>query len=216
MLMSKEDPYSDKRHRMVQEQIAGRGVADKQVLAAMSKVKRHLFVPESARPSAYNDHPLGIGYEQTISQPYIVGYMTEALKLNNNDKVLEIGIGSGYQAAVLAEIVKEVYSIEVVKELAELTQKRIEALGYRNIHIKYGDGFDGWEEHAPYDAIMVTAAPEEVPPRLLEQLAVGGRMVVPMGLIHQELYLFKKTEKGIEKKRLLPVRFVPMIKGNIN
>src|SRR3989338_10736543 len=173
----KPDRHFSKRQKMVKEQIAGRGITDKRVLEVMLKVRRHLFVPEDWRAAAYEDHPIAIGYGQTISQPYMAAYMTEALKLNKDDKVLEIGVGSGYQAVVLAEIVKEVYSIEVVKELAETTQKKFEELGNRNIHIKYGDGFAGWKEHAPYDAIIVTAAPDEIPQTLIDQLAIGGRMV---------------------------------------
>lgn len=205
------DPTYPKRKKMVQEQIARRGVDDKRVLDAMIKVQRHLFVPKHLWDFAYDDHPLSIGYDQTISQPFIVGYMTSAFGPRQEDKVLEIGTGSGYQAAVLAEVVKEVYSIEIVKELAESAEARLEGMGYDNIHVKHGDGFKGWPEHAPFDAIIVTAAPKEVPPRLIEQLKVGGRMVIPVGSFFQELYLITKTEKGFTKKQLFPVRFVPMI-----
>jgi len=201
------------RHKMVEQQINNRGVGDETVIAAMLKVKRHLFVPEELRSQAYEDYPLPIGEGQTISQPYIVAFMTEALNLSREDKVLEIGTGSGYQAAVLAEIVKEVFSIEIIKELAERAQKTLQEIGYRNIYIRHGDGFLGWPEEAPFDAIIVTAAPNEVPSKLVDQLKVGGRMVIPVGSFSQDLYLIKKTEDGYEKQRLLAVRFVPMVKG---
>ncbi len=207
------DPTSLERKKMVQEQIRRRGVVDKQVLNAMMKVKRHLFVPQELRSSAYEDHPLSIGYDQTISQPFIVGSMTAALKLDPKDKVLEIGTGSGYQAAVLAEMVKEVYSIEIVKELAESARQRLKELGYKNIHVRHGDGFKGWPQQAPFDAIIVTAAPKEIPDALTAQLKTGGRMVIPVGSFSQDLYLITKTKEGLHKERLFPVRFVPMIKG---
>ena len=160
---------------------------------------------------AYNDSPLPIGYGQTISQPYIVAYMTQAARLFPDDRVLEIGTGSGYQAAVLAEIVKEVYTIEILKPLADTARARLEEMGYRNIKVKHGDGYKGWKEYAPYDAIIVTAAPDEVPEELVRQLKIGGRMVVPIGSFFQELYLITKTESGIKQELLLPVVFVPMI-----
>jgi len=199
------------RMNMVHQQIEGRGIANPQVLEAMRTIKRHLFVPKLQRWFAYNDHPLPIGYGQTISQPYIVAYMTEAAQLKSDDKVLEIGTGSGYQAAVLAHIVKEVYSIEIIEALAQRAEKTLNSLGYQNIFIKHGDGYQGWQEHAPYDAIIVTAAPDYIPEKLLEQLAVGGRMVIPVGSAFQNLYLMTKTKDGIKKKELLPVRFVPMV-----
>lgn len=186
-------------------------VTDSKVLDAMQKVERHLFVPPAYEDMAYEDTPLPIGHGQTISQPYIVAYMTEALGLTKDDRVLEIGTGSGYQAAILAELAKEVYTIEIIEELADSAFERLERLGYRNIFVKHGDGYEGWPEFAPYDAIMVTAAPNHMPSKLLEQLAVGGRMIVPIGSFFQDLYLVTKTEKGIEKKKLLPVQFVPMV-----
>jgi protein-L-isoaspartate(D-aspartate) O-methyltransferase len=196
---------------MVEEQVFRRGVIDERVLAAMRKVPRHCFVPDAWRESAYADIPLPIGYDQTISQPYIVGYMTELLKLKANDRVLEIGTGSGYQAAVLAEIVKEVYSLEVVEALAKTAAERLAELGYANIHVKHADGYQGWLPEAPFDAIMVTAAPAALPQHLVEQLDFGGRMVIPIGSVMQELYLIRKTPQKISKEAMLPVRFVPMI-----
>ena len=199
------------RMKMVQQQLEARDITDPRVLEAMRAIERHLFVPKLQRWFAYEDRPLPIGYGQTISQPYIVAYMTQAAHLKDEDKVLEIGTGSGYQAAVLANIVKEVYSIEIIEALAQRADKTLNSLGYQNIFIKYGDGYQGWEEHAPYDAIIVTAAPDHIPEKLVEQLAIGGRMVIPVGSTSQELYVLTKTEDGIEKKSLLPVRFVPMV-----
>ncbi len=207
------DPFELKRKQMVEDQIERRGITSKQVLDSLRGVPRHLFVPEKLQSHAYDDYPLAIGFGQTISQPYIVAYMTEAANLKAGDRVLEIGTGSGYQAAILAEIVKEVYSVEIVKELAESSQKRLTNLGYRNIFIKHGDGYQGWLEHAPFDAIIVTAAPQEIPPKLVEQLEAGGRMVIPVGSFFQELYLITKTSQGFEKRQLLPVQFVPMIQS---
>ena len=212
VLSQNNDPFIDQRNRMVDEQIAKRGVTDEKVLLAMLKVKRHLFVPKDMQSSAYEDYPLSIGFSQTISQPYIVAYMTEAARLNRQDKVLEIGTGSGYQAAILAEIVRQVYTVELVEPLANSAKERLQGLGYNNIFVKQGDGYQGWKEHAPYDAIIVTAAPEEMPQELIGQLKVGGRMVIPIGSFFQELYCITKTKEGIEQKRLLPVQFVPMIK----
>ena len=201
------------RKKMIEEQIVSRGISDPHVLAALEKVERHQFVPDNLRHEAYRDYPLAIGYNQTISQPYIVAYMTEAAHLTSQDRVLEIGTGSGYQAAVLGEIVKEVYTIEIIKPLAESAQSRLRELGYKNIFVKWGNGYEGWPEHAPFDVVIVTAAPLEIPQKLVDQLKVGGRMVLPIGSIFQELYLIIKTETGIEKKSLLPVRFVPMVEG---
>ena len=200
------------RQRMVEEQIESRGVSNEKVLAAMRKVERHLFVPKESRRLAYQDHPISIGHEQTISQPFIVAYMTDLLNLNKTDKVLEIGTGSGYQAAILAELAEEVYTIEIIKKLAETAKSRLKKLGYNNIFVRHGDGFKGWPEHAPYDVIIVTAAPPEIPEELITQLKVGGRMVVPVGSFSQDLYVIEKTKEGFSKERTLPVRFVPMVK----
>ena len=200
-----------KRQRMVEEQIAARGVSDPRVLAAMQKVERHLFVPSTFQVAAYADEPLPIGNGQTISQPYIVAYMTEALQLEPGDRVLEIGTGCGYQAAILAELVKEVYTVELVKPLAEASRDRLASLGYKNIEVMCGDGYKGWPEKAPFDAIMVTAAPPEVPEELAGQLKIGGRMIVPVGSFFQELRLITRTASGFDTRPLLPVRFVPMV-----
>ena len=207
-----DDIFKKQRLNMVEHQIHRRGVSDIRVLDAMRKVKRHEFVPGISQIFAYDDRPQSIGHGQTISQPYIVGYMTEAARLKNSDKVLESGTGSGYQAAILAEIAKEVYSIEIIPELAEKAEKRLQVMGYKNIFVKCGDGYQGWPEHAPFNAIIVTAAPEEIPERLVEQLAVGGRMVIPVGSAEQELYIITKTNQGIEQRSVFPVRFVPMVK----
>lgn len=206
--------FSEKRRQMVELQLKKRDITDPVVLEVMGRVPRHRFVPEEDCRSAYEDHPLPIGYGQTISQPYIVAYMTQALNLKGDDKVLEIGTGSGYQAAVLAEICRKVYSIEIVPELALSADALLKELEYRNINIKAGDGYKGWKEFAPYDAVIVTAAPEKVPQALLKQLKIGGRLIVPEGDYFQVLRLYTKTEKGIERENLLPVRFVPMIHGN--
>jgi protein-L-isoaspartate(D-aspartate) O-methyltransferase len=196
---------------MVERQIAQRGITDPRVLEAMSKVKRHLFVPKRIRGLSYEDTPLPIGYDQTISQPYIVAYMTELAGVKPGDKVLEIGTGSGYQAAVLAELAERVYTIEVIKPLADSARIKFKDMGFSNVHVKWGDGYKGWPQEAPFDVILVTAAPDEVPQKLVEQLKIGGRMVVPVGTFFQEIYLVTRTESGIEKKALLPVRFVPMV-----
>jgi protein-L-isoaspartate(D-aspartate) O-methyltransferase len=198
------------RSRMVDEQIVRRGVVDTLVLAAMRKVPRHEFVPEPYRNYAYADEPLPIGEGQTISQPYIVALMTETLNINKDSKVLEIGTGSGYQAAVLAEIAKEVYSIEIVESLAKRASETLERLGYKNAKVKCGDGYRGWPQEAPFDAIIVTAAPGHIPQPLIDQLKVGGRMSIPVGDVYQELVVVTKQEKGITKKDIIPVRFVPM------
>ncbi len=205
-----EAAYAAARADMVEKQIVARGVADPRVLEAMRKVPRHEFVPESQRKAAYHDGPLPIGERQTISQPYIVAIMTELAKLDANSKVLEIGTGSGYQAAVLAEVAGEVYSIEIVAPLAERARALLHRTGYTDIHLRLGDGYAGWAEAAPFDAILVTAAPPEVPEPLIEQLAVGGRLVVPVGRWWQELVVLTKTKDGIERESVFPVRFVPM------
>lgn len=199
------------RESMVRSQFEARGIRDTRVLAAMRKVPRHLFVPESVRGLAYSDRPLPIGFDQTISQPYIVAFMTEALRPAPGSKVLEIGTGSGYQAAVLGELAGEVYSIEIVPELARRAQELLKALGYENVHVKDGDGYQGWPEHAPFDAIILTAAPPEIPQALLDQLKPGGRLVAPVGRENQDLVVVTKTEDGFLRESLLPVRFVPMV-----
>jgi len=196
---------------MVDAQIEARGVKDQKVLAAMRKVPRHLFVPENMKLYAYQDEPLLIGEGQTISQPYIVAYMSEALQLKGHERVLEVGTGSGYQAAILAEIVKEVFSVELLESLSLNAQDVLKKLSYKNIYFRVGDGTLGWKEHAPYDAIMVTAAPTKVPKALQDQLISGGRMVIPVGAAFQELVLVTKEKRKFKKKKLLPVRFVPLI-----
>jgi protein-L-isoaspartate(D-aspartate) O-methyltransferase len=199
------------RRRMVDEQLRARDIRSVRVLDAMLAVPRHLFVPESVRADAYSDAPLPIGHDQTISQPYIVAFMTEALALEPDHSVLEIGTGSGYQAAVLSILVSSVYTIEIVAPLAERARETLARLGYRNVHIRTGNGYLGWPEHAPYDRIMVTAAPEEVPPALVQQLKIGGLMAIPVGpTAVQELRILRRTATGTETIRTLPVRFVPM------
>jgi protein-L-isoaspartate(D-aspartate) O-methyltransferase len=205
-----EASWEIERQRMVRIQLEGRGVRDAAVLRAMEKVPRHLFVPESLREQAYDDGPLPIGHEQTISQPYIVALMTEALSLTEQDRVLEVGTGSGYQAAVLAEIVREVFSIEIVEPLGRQAETRLRSLGYENVHVRIADGYKGWSEHAPFDAIIVTAAPDHVPQPLVEQLTVGGRMIIPLGRQEQDLILLHRKEDGVTRRVLSPVRFVPM------
>ena len=204
------DHYAEARARMVREQIAGRGIQDPRVLAAMSRVPRHELVPENVRGQAYEDRPLPIGNDQTISQPFVVAYMTEQLQLRGGERVLEIGTGSGYQAAVLAEIAGEVYTIEIVEPLGVRARNDLQRLGYQNVHVRVGDGYRGWPELAPFDAIIVTAAPEHVPQPLIDQLAVGGRMVLPVGGLDQELLRIERREDGIQQERLIDVRFVPM------
>jgi protein-L-isoaspartate(D-aspartate) O-methyltransferase len=209
-LQSPSDEYKAAREEMVREQIEDRGVRDARVLAAMRKVPRHLFVPPEERDQAYNDYPLAIGHGQTISQPYIVAYMTEALELKPRDRVLEIGTGSGYQAAILAELVAEVYSIEIIEALAKEAEARLRRLGYSNVQVRAGDGYRGWPEAAPFDAIIVTAAPDHIPQPLVDQLREGGRLVLPLGLWDQELVRLRRSRSGILRESLLPVRFVPM------
>ena len=199
------------RERMVQEQIVARGIRDPRVLEALRKVPRHRFVPPEMQPSAYEDSALPIGGGQTISQPYVVAFMTEALELKPQDRVLEIGTGSGYQAAVLSLLVREVYSMEIVEPLGREAEARLKKMGYSNVRVRIGDGYRGWPEAAPFDAIMVTAAPLEVPPVLAAQLRPGGRMVVPVGRYVQDLIRLRRTAKGLERESLLPVRFVPMV-----
>jgi len=206
-----QDPYKLQREKMVRNHIKARGIQNEAVLEAMKSVRRHLFVPESYMPYAYNDNPLLIGYEQTISQPYIVAYMTENLDLKPDYKVLEIGTGSGYQAAILSKIVKDVYTIEIVEELGKAAKERLSRLDYKNVNVKIGDGFNGWPEEAPFDAIIVTAAPAEIPQPLIDQLKEGGKMIIPVGPQNmvQYLMLCEKKSNKIKTKNLIPVRFVP-------
>jgi protein-L-isoaspartate(D-aspartate) O-methyltransferase len=204
------DDFKSHRLSMIETQIVSRGVKDEKTLNAMRDVPRHEFVPDNLRKMAYLDEPLPIGEDQTISQPYIVAYMTEQLALKPNDRVLEIGTGSGYQAAILAEIVDSVFTIEIVDVLAKRAEKTLKSQGYKNIFVQSGDGYAGWPEHAPFDKIIITAAPPRIPQPLVDQLKIGGRMIVPLGKIFQELILITKSESGIQKEKLLPVRFVPM------
>jgi protein-L-isoaspartate(D-aspartate) O-methyltransferase len=198
------------RRLMVERQIAARGVLDPRVLHAMRAVPRHRFVPTSLASRAYDDTPLPIGHDQTISQPYIVAYMTEALGLPDDAKVLEIGTGSGYQAAVLAEVSDEVFTIEIVPELAERSTALLDELGYDNVRVRQGDGYRGWPDEAPFDGILVAAAPDHVPPALVEQLAVGARLVIPVGDRAQAMTVVTKTADGTTSETTIPVRFVPM------
>ena len=208
-----DDPFAAARARMVAETIAPRGVKDPRVLAAMRKVPRHEFVPTNVRPRAYDDAPVPIGHGQTASQPYIVAVMTELAEVGPESRVLEIGTGSGYQAAVLAEVAGEVYSIELLEPLATNARRTLERLGYGRVHVRQGDGYRGWPEAAPFDAIVVTAAPPEVPKALLDQLAMGGRLVVPVGTRDQELEVHRRTAEGIRVRKVFPVTFVPMVPG---
>lgn len=210
-----EDAFRERREKMVQRDIKGRGIQDKAVLHAMRSVKRHMFVPPDQVARAYDDTPLPIGHGQTISQPFIVAYMTEVIRPNPQMKVLEIGTGSGYQAAVLAEIVKDVYTIEIVAEHGKVAAERLKKLGYNNVHVRIGDGYLGWEEHAPYDAIIVTAGAEAVPPPLLGQLKEGGSMVIPVGppYMTQTLKLIEKKKGKTVTRNLMPVVFVPFTGG---
>ena len=210
-IIPQTDKYETLRHKMVETQIRNRGINNAAVLDAMKTVPRHLFIPENYRDEAYNDYPLPIGYGQTISQPYIVAYMTEAVRPTSKKKVLEIGTGSGYQAAILAEIVDKVYTIEIVPELAKESAERLKNLGYDNVICKFGDGYQGWSEHAPFDIIVVTAAPEEIPQPLIDQLAEDGRLIIPVGApgAVQELVLLVKKNDKTETRRLSFVRFVP-------
>ncbi|MFP4473145.1 MAG: protein-L-isoaspartate(D-aspartate) O-methyltransferase [Candidatus Omnitrophota bacterium] len=208
---------TEARKTMVQEQIKDRGITDPAVLEAMSSVERHRFVSPALKHLAYTDQPLPIAHNQTISQPFIVAHMTQLLDPQPDDRVLEIGTGCGYQAAVLAEIVSQVYTIEIIPELAETARDKLNDLGYGNITVRLGDGYQGWTEHAPFDKIIVTAAPPTVPEALIKQLKIGGKMVIPVGTTEgfssQELLLIRKTTDGIEQRSLAPVRFVPMVPG---
>ncbi|PYK19705.1 MAG: protein-L-isoaspartate(D-aspartate) O-methyltransferase [Verrucomicrobia bacterium] len=210
----KATPPSDftaQRQRMVQQQLVTRGINDARVLAAMAKVPREEFVAPESRTASYEDGPLPIGYGQTISQPYIVAFMTEQLHPKLSDRVLEVGTGSGYQAAILAELVSEIYSIEIVQPLAKNAEATLQRLGYKNVHLKIGDGYQGWPEEGPFDAVIVTCAPDKVPQPLVDQLKDGGRMVIPVGdRFAQQLYLLEKKNGQLKQSATLPVRFVPM------
>jgi protein-L-isoaspartate(D-aspartate) O-methyltransferase len=203
--------WKSRAERMVESQIVSRGVKDPDVIRVMKNTPRHKFIPANLSDHAYSDNPLPIGSGQTISQPYIVALMTEYLELTGSEKVLEIGTGSGYQAAVLSPLVDTCYSIEVVKSLAREASGKLDVMNYDNVVVKWGDGYKGWPEHAPFDRIIITAAPPQIPEKLVEQLAVGGRMVLPVGSHFQELILITKTNKGVRKKNIIPVRFVPMV-----
>ena len=202
--------WTARRARMVETQIRLRGVTDERVLRAMLKVPRHLFMPEERRMYAYEDHPTPIGLGQTISQPFIVAYMTEALRLAPTDRVLEIGTGSGYQAAVLAELAREVYSMEIIPELADRARATLGSLGCKNVHVRAGNGYLGWPEAAPFDKIIVTAAPDEVPKALVDQLGPNGTMIVPVGVIEQMMTVIRRTPRGLVQRETIPVLFVPM------
>lgn len=205
-----EERFQKMRERMVRDQLQGRDIQDHRVLEAMRKVPRHRFVPRDLADSAYTDNALPLMLGQTISQPYIVAYMTQALNLVGNERVLEIGTGSGYQAAILAELAAEVYSIEILPELAQRAESILEEEGYRNITIRAGDGYHGWPEFAPFDRIIVTAAPDHIPQPLVDQLKLGGTMIIPVGRGDQELMLLRKGKSGISSRTTIPVRFVPM------
>lgn len=205
--------FAAQRQRMVEQQLKPRGIKDGRLLAAMTKVPREEFVPVNARADAYQDRPLPIGYEQTISQPYLVAFMTEQLRPKQSDSVLEIGSGSGYQAAILAELVANVYTVEIVEPLAKTAEATLRRLGYTNVHMRVGDGYKGWPEEAPFDAIIVTCAPDKVPQPLIDQLKDGGRMVIPVGeRFAQQLYLLEKKNGQLKQSATLPVRFVPMLR----
>jgi protein-L-isoaspartate(D-aspartate) O-methyltransferase len=203
--------FAAQRQRMVQEQLMPRGIREASVLAAMAKVPREEFIPADSRSASYEDGPLPIGYGQTISQPYIVAFMTEQLRPKPSDRLLEVGTGSGYQAAILAELVADVYTIEIIEPLAKNAEATLQRLGYKNVHVKVGDGYSGWPEYAPFDAIIVTCAPDHVPQQLTDQLKDGGRMVIPVGeRFAQQLYLLEKQNGRLRESAVLPVRFVPM------
>jgi protein-L-isoaspartate(D-aspartate) O-methyltransferase len=211
-LISSGQDYWKERSQMVKRQIVDRGISDPRVISAMKDVHRHVYVPGNYRDMAYNDRPLPIGHGQTISQPYIVALMTELLKLKEGEKVLEIGTGSGYQAAILSHITSEVYTIEIVEELAREAKNTLKSQGYTNIKVKTGDGYKGWKEHAPFDAIIVTCSPSDVPEPLKNQLAEGGRMIIPVGgQFVQELVLFQKKDNKLIEQEISSVRFVPMV-----
>lgn len=212
LVFAQEDPFARERQRMVKEDLAGRDITDKKVLEAMGKVKRHLFVDKGLWDQAYKDHPLPIGEGQTISQPYVVALMTQALAITPGEKVLEIGTGAGYQAAVLAELTDKVYTVEILPGLAQKAAQRLKALGYASVKVKCGDGYAGWEEYAPFDAIIITCAATHIPPPLLKQLKMGGKLIMPLGgtFFTQDLTLLTKKESGNEVTSITGVAFVPM------
>ncbi|MCZ6639691.1 MAG: protein-L-isoaspartate(D-aspartate) O-methyltransferase [Candidatus Dadabacteria bacterium] len=205
-----EDRYIERRWDMVENQIVSRGINDARVIKAMLKVKRHLFVPKEYLDSAYSDKPIPIEKEQTVSQPYMVALMTELLNPSLGKKILEIGTGSGYQSAVLAETGCDLYTIEIIEDIAANARKTLEKLGYSNIKYRIGDGYKGWEKNAPFEGIIVTAAPADIPDKLIEQLSQGGRMIIPVGDLSQELLLIENTNEGVKRKKITAVRFVPM------
>lgn len=213
-LAPSETDFQSQRQQMVEKQLEARGIRDPRVLKAMLTVPRHLFIEPNLAPLAYEDYPLPISNNQTISQPYIVAYMTELATISSQAKVLEIGTGSGYQAAILGLLAKKVYSIEFFPELAQKAHHLLQELGYTNIHIKGGNGYQGWAEHAPYDAILVTAAADHIPQSLIDQLAINGKMLIPVGNWSQYLVLLIKNQYGIIENKMIPVRFVPFIRGN--
>ncbi len=208
--LKQDEELQEKREQMIERQLKSRGIYDSKVLAAFRKVAREKFVPESLTTKAYEDHPLPIGYDQTISQPYIVAFMTECLELKKTDRVLEIGTGSAYQTAILAELVQEVYSIEIVEELHHTAGTRLDQLGYRNVHLKCGNGRDGWPEAAPFDKIIVAAASLQIPSTLIEELQEDGKIIMPLGADEQDLILGRKENGVLVTKQLIPVRFVPL------
>ena len=208
--MDTEEKLTEMRKEMVEKQIRARGVKDQRVLDAMNRVERHHFVPQGLESVAYNDNPLTIGEGQTISQPYIVALMTELAKVKPDSRVLEVGTGSGYQAAVLSVLAKDVFSIEIIPNLGNTAKEKLHSLGYDNVRVRIGDGYQGWPEEAPFDAIVVTAAPDHIPQPLVAQLKIGGRLVIPLGDFYQDLAVITKTETGIQQEKIIPVRFVPM------
>jgi protein-L-isoaspartate(D-aspartate) O-methyltransferase len=209
------DGYESLRHAMVDQQLKQRGVTKPEVLAAMNQVQRHLFVPDSLRDKAYSDQVLVLGPGRTVYTPYVVALMTSLLDLKPGDKVLEIGTGTGYHAAVLSRIAREVYSIEIVEPVANEASKRLSILGYHNIEVRWGNGYQGWPDKAPFDAILLSAAPPEIPKALLKQLRVGGKMVAPVGGFFQDLLVITKTADGLEKRTVIPVRLQPMVQNGV-
>lgn len=209
-IWGQQSSFLQQRKEMVENQVRARNITQADIVSAMETVPRHLFMPETVRSEAYADKPISIGWGQTISQPYLVALMTELLELDKKDRVLEIGTGSGYHAAVLSQVAHSVYSIEIIDELATYAQESLKDLGYDNVYVRAGDGYKGWPEEAPFDAIILTAAPPKIPEPLLDQLKVGGRLVVPLGVYFQDLKVITKTETGTETRKITPVRFVSM------